>query len=238
MKRAFSIVGVVFVAALSFACVALGIAGLRAASAFKEVQHAALDQRRLLDVDTAARARLMTDLRVALTCDRVGVMGKGRDAITCREIGSLPALSRAATNMADAAAATATMARNTDQSINGKDGVVAKLEQQIAVSGKDLGEVTAQVKTLVTTVSDGTRPLLTDADTAVRGISAQANNPDVSRAVKATADSAEHVSVATDNMAAATGDVKDQVHRWTHPKALTTAANWFLKVVHAVGGWF
>jgi hypothetical protein len=33
-------------------------------------------------------------------------------------------------------------------------------------------------------------------------------------------------------------DVQDQVHKITHPKIITSIANWTLRVVHAVGSWF
>lgn len=56
-------------------------------------------------------------------------------------------------------------------------------------------------------------------------------DPDVTRTLKNTADTTQHLS-------ATAGDVQDAVHTYLHPGWKVRVFNWSATVAHTIGGWF
>jgi hypothetical protein len=64
------------------------------------------------------------------------------------------------------------------------------------------------------------------------------NGPEIKATLKNVQEGTAQLAITSAHIEGATKDVQEQVHSITHPRVLTKAANWTLKIIHAVGGWF
>jgi hypothetical protein len=64
------------------------------------------------------------------------------------------------------------------------------------------------------------------------------NGPEIKQILGNVNAGTAQLATSAAHVEATTKDVQDQVHKITHPKLITSIANWTLRVVHAVGAWF
>jgi hypothetical protein len=64
------------------------------------------------------------------------------------------------------------------------------------------------------------------------------NGPEIKQILGNVNAGTAQLATSAAHVEATTKDVQDQVHKFTHPKLITSIANWTLRVVHAVGAWF
>jgi hypothetical protein len=64
------------------------------------------------------------------------------------------------------------------------------------------------------------------------------NGPEIKQILGNVNAGTAQLAASAAHVEATTKDVQDQVHSITHPKLITSIANWTLRVVHAVGAWF
>jgi hypothetical protein len=64
------------------------------------------------------------------------------------------------------------------------------------------------------------------------------NGPEIKQILGNVNAGTAQLATSAAHVEATTKDVQDQVHKITHPKLITSIANWALRVVHAVGSWF
>jgi hypothetical protein len=64
------------------------------------------------------------------------------------------------------------------------------------------------------------------------------NGPEIKQILGNVNAGTARLATSAAHVEATTKDVQEQVHSITHPRALTKVANWTLKIVHALGGWF
>jgi hypothetical protein len=64
------------------------------------------------------------------------------------------------------------------------------------------------------------------------------NGPEIKQILGNVNAGTAQLATSAAHVEATTKDVQDQVHKITHPKIITSIANWTLRVVHAVGSWF
>jgi hypothetical protein len=64
------------------------------------------------------------------------------------------------------------------------------------------------------------------------------NGPEIKATLKNVQEGTAKLAQSAAHIEGATGDVQEQVHKFTHPKIVTSIATWTLRVVHAVGSWF
>jgi hypothetical protein len=64
------------------------------------------------------------------------------------------------------------------------------------------------------------------------------NGPEIKQILGNVNAGTAQLATSAAHVEATTKDVQEQVHKITHPKLITSIANWTLRVVHAVGSWF
>jgi hypothetical protein len=64
------------------------------------------------------------------------------------------------------------------------------------------------------------------------------NGPEIKQILGNVNAGTAQLATSAAHVEATTKDVQDQVHKITHPKLITSIANWTLRVGHAVGAWF
>lgn len=87
-------------------------------------------------------------------------------------------------------------------------------------------------------VEKGTSDLFVGLNEMVRDPRIGASVGNVEAATVELAAAGREGNAAMGSVQAMAKDGEDEVHRLTHPRPLVSVADWTLKVVHAIGGWF
>lgn len=116
-------------------------------------------------------------------------------------------------------------------------GILASVQTATADLDPLLVETTARTRALGP-IEGSAAQLVADADVTVRDprIGASLGNLETSTAQLAVASRESAATMGSVQAMAADG--QEEVHKLTHPKPLVTIADWTLKAVHALGGFF
>jgi hypothetical protein len=116
-------------------------------------------------------------------------------------------------------------------------GILANIQTATADLHPLLEETTARTRAL--------KPLEENAAELVKDLDVTARDPHIAASLVNLEELAAQLAVTGRESAAAMGSVQamakdgqDEVHKMTHPKPLVTIADWTLKAVHALGGFF
>jgi conjugal transfer/entry exclusion protein len=121
--------------------------------------------------------------------------------------------------------------------MNQAHGILANVETATADLHPLLTETEARTRALAP-IEQSAVQLVADADTTVKDphIAASLDNLQASTADLAV--TAKESSATMASVQAMAKDGQDEVYKLTHPKPLVTIADWTLKVLHAIGGFF
>jgi hypothetical protein len=116
-------------------------------------------------------------------------------------------------------------------------GILGNVQTATADLHPLLEETTARTKALAP-IEVYAAQLLADVDVSARDprIGVSLGNLEISS--RELAVTAKETTAAMGSVQAMAKDGQDEVHKLTHPRPLVTIANWTLKVVHALGGFF
>lgn len=117
------------------------------------------------------------------------------------------------------------------------DTATSDLHDTVTASTKLVNAATDRVNALA--------PIETRATTLVGDIDKKVNDPAITASLANLQTTSANAAITSQETAATMKSVQaiakdgqDEVHSILHPKPLVSIANWTLKVVHALGGWF
>jgi hypothetical protein len=105
-------------------------------------------------------------------------------------------------------------ARETGETIVEAKGLISDTRKQLL----DISQDTQIGLEHLTNRIDDTRVIINDADITLTNLNKIASNPAINSSINNIDIASRHIATSTDNLAAATGDIKDAVHRQTRPQ--------------------